>query len=109
MLALKRKMIAWGKCNLSPSAGFQPSIGFFNVVPGGLLEPQSEDVQPDQRMWYETSSWGEKASNTQAKVKWDSFTLPLSSSGLRIIDPKAQSEVLLDKLLMRGLAPGGKP
>jgi hypothetical protein len=29
--------------------GYQPSIVFFNVVHGGLLEPQSEDVQPDQR------------------------------------------------------------
>ncbi len=64
-----------------------------------MLEPQSEDVQPDQR----------KASNTRAKVKWDTLTLPLSSDGLGIIDPKAQSETLLAKLLVRGLAPRGKP
>jgi hypothetical protein len=53
--------------------------------------------------------WGGKASNTRAKVKWDFLTLPLSSGGLRIIDPKAQSEALLTKLLMRGLAPGREP
>jgi hypothetical protein len=72
----------------------QPSIVFLNVVPGGLLEPQSEDVQPNQRSGTKPHLGG-KASNTQAKVKWDSLTLPLSSSGLRIIDPKAQSKALL--------------
>jgi len=53
--------------------------------------------------------WGGKVSNTRAKVKWDSLTLPLSNGGLGIIDPKAQSEALLAKLLVRGLAPGGEP
>jgi hypothetical protein len=52
---------------------------------------------------------GGKASNTKAKVKWDSLTLPLSSNSLGIIDPKAQSEALLAKLLVKGLAPGGEP
>jgi hypothetical protein len=27
----------------------QPSIAFLNVVPNGLLEPQSKDVQPYQK------------------------------------------------------------
>jgi hypothetical protein len=53
--------------------------------------------------------WGGKASNTRAKVKWDSLTLPVSSGGLKIIDPKAQSEALLAKLLVRGFAPRGEP
>jgi hypothetical protein len=53
--------------------------------------------------------WGGKASNTQAKVKWDSLTLPLSSDGLGIINPKAQSKAFLAKLLVKGLAPGGEP
>jgi hypothetical protein len=52
---------------------------------------------------------GEKASNTRAKVKWDSFTLPLSNSGVGIIDPKAQSETLLANLLVRGLPQRRKP
>jgi len=29
------------------NSGCQPSIAFLNVVLGGLLEPQSEDVQSD--------------------------------------------------------------
>jgi hypothetical protein len=33
----------------------------------------------------------------------------LSSDSLRIIDPKAESETLLAKLLVVGLAPGGEP
>jgi hypothetical protein len=33
----------------------------------------------------------------------------LSSGGLGIIDPKAQSEALLAKLLVKGLTPGGEP
>ncbi len=53
--------------------------------------------------------WGEKASNTLVEVEWDSLTLPLSSRGLGIIDPKAQSEALLPKLMVRGLSPGREP
>jgi hypothetical protein len=53
--------------------------------------------------------WGGKASNTRAKVKWDSLTFPLFSDGLRIIVPKAQSEAFFAKLLVRGLALGGEP
>ncbi len=53
--------------------------------------------------------WGGKASNTRAKVKWDSFTFLLSSDGIGIIDPKAQFEALLAKLLVKGFALGGEP
>jgi hypothetical protein len=65
-------------------------------------------VQLDQRSGTKLHLGG-KASNTRAKVKWDSLTLPLSSGGLRIIDPKPQSEALLAKLLVKILAPGGEP
>ncbi len=85
------------------NSGCQPSIAFLNVVSGSLLEPQYEDVQPDQKSGMKLHLGG-KASNTQAKVKWDSLTLPLSSGGLGIIDPKAQFKALLAKLLVRGLA-----
>jgi hypothetical protein len=51
---------------------------------------------------------GGKASNTRAKVKWDSITLPLSNGGLGIINPKTQLEALLTKLLVRGLTPWGE-
>ncbi len=43
------------------------------------------------------------------KVRWDTLVLPTTKGGLGIIDPKTQSEALLAKLLVRGLAPGGEP
>ncbi len=53
--------------------------------------------------------WGGKASDAPVEVQWDSLTLPLSSGGLRIIDPEAQSQALLAKLMVRGLALGREP
>jgi hypothetical protein len=53
--------------------------------------------------------WGGKDAPARAKVKWDTLMLPTTQGGLGIIDPKAQSEALLAKLLIRGLAPGGEP
>jgi hypothetical protein len=53
--------------------------------------------------------WGGKATPAWAKVKWDTFTLPIAKGGLGIIDPKTQSKALIAKLLVRGLAPGGEP
>ncbi len=53
--------------------------------------------------------WGGKDAPARAKVKWDTLTLPAAQGGLGITDPKAQSEALLAKLLIRGLAPGGEP
>ncbi len=53
--------------------------------------------------------WSGKASNTRAKVKWETLVLPTAQGGLGIIDPKTQSEALLEKLFIRGLAPGGEP
>jgi hypothetical protein len=50
--------------------------------------------------------WGGKAIRYRAKVKWDSFILPSSSRGLGIINPKAQLEALLTKLLVKGLSLG---
>ncbi len=83
-------MITWGNANLShrQSFGCQPSIAFLNVVRGGLLEPQSEDLQLNQKSGMKLHLGG-KAANTLAKVKWDSFTLPLFNDDLGIIDPKA--------------------
>ncbi len=43
------------------------------------------------------------------KVKWETLALPLTQGGLGVTDPKSQSEALLAKLLIRGLAPGGEP
>jgi hypothetical protein len=53
--------------------------------------------------------WGRKATTGRAKVKWDTLVLPTTKGGLGITDPKTQSEALLAKLFIRGLAPGGEP
>jgi hypothetical protein len=52
--------------------------------------------------------WSGKTSNARAKVKWETLVLPTAQGGLGIIDPKVQSEALLAKLFIRGMAPGGK-
>ncbi len=54
-------------------------------------------------------SWGGKEAPTQAKVKWETLALPLTQGGLGVTDPKSQSEALLAKLMIRGLAPRGEP
>jgi len=53
--------------------------------------------------------WGGKEAPARAKVRWDTLTLPTSQGGLGITDPKAQSEALLAKLFIKGLAPGREP
>jgi hypothetical protein len=53
--------------------------------------------------------WGGKDALARTKVKWDTLMFPTAQGGLEIIDPKTQSEALLAKLLIRGLAPGGEP
>jgi hypothetical protein len=52
---------------------------------------------------------GDKDVPARAKVKWDTLTFPIAEGGLGVMDPKSQSEALLTKLLVRGLAPGGEP
>jgi len=53
--------------------------------------------------------WSGKDTLAHAKVKWGTLVLPTSHDGLGIIDPKTQSEALLVKLLVRGIARGGEP
>ncbi len=53
--------------------------------------------------------WGGKDAPTRAKVKWDTLALPTTLGRLGVTDPKSQSEALLAKLFIRGLAPGGEP
>jgi hypothetical protein len=59
--------------------GCKQSLVRINVVPGGLLESKPKDVQPNQRCGLQLHMGG-KATNTRAKVKWDSLTLPLSNA-----------------------------
>jgi hypothetical protein len=53
--------------------------------------------------------WGGRDAPARAKVKWDTMVMPTSRGRLGIIDPRAQSEALLAKLLTRGLTPGEEP
>jgi hypothetical protein len=101
---LKNKLINWSTCHLSLA-------GRILVVNQALLAS----------MWYLAASWnpnpimcsqvrgvvrnfiwGEKATTTRAKVKWDTLVLPTTKGGLGIIDPKTQFEALLAKLLIKG-------
>ncbi len=42
-------------------------------------------------------------------MKWDTLAFPTAHGGLGVTDPKSQSEALLAKLFVKGLAPGGEP
>jgi hypothetical protein len=53
--------------------------------------------------------WGGKDALARAKVKWETLILPAAQGGLEIIDPKAQSEALLAKLMIQRLSLGGEP
>jgi len=53
--------------------------------------------------------WGGKDVPARTKVKWNTLALPIAQGGLGIIDPKTQSEALLAKLLVKGLALGEEP
>jgi hypothetical protein len=53
--------------------------------------------------------WGGKDAPTRAKVNWNTLALPTTNGGLGVTDPKSQSETLLAKLLIRGLAPDEEP
>ncbi len=81
MLTLKGKMIAWGKCNLSLAG----RILVANQVLLSSMWYLAACWNPNPRMCNQirgvvrTFIWGGKASNTRAKVKWDSLTLPLSA------------------------------
>ncbi len=65
------------------------------------------NVHPNCLVW--NYIWVGKVDKTQAKVKWDFITLPIYKGGLDIIDPKAQVEALLAKLVVCGLMSRTKP
>jgi hypothetical protein len=111
MISLKGKMIAWGNYNLS----LVGKIFIANQVLLSSMWYMAACWNPNPKMCNQIKGvirnfiWGGKVIKTQAKVKRDSLTLPFSNKGLGIINPKAQSEALLAKLLVRGLSPGCEP
>jgi hypothetical protein len=109
--SLKGKLINWSTCRLSLAG----RILVANQVLLASMWYMAAAWNPNPTMCNQIRGivrnfiWSGKASNAKAKVKWETLTLPTSQGGLGIIDPKAQSEALLAKLLVRGLAPGGEP
>jgi hypothetical protein len=96
MISLKGKMIAWGNCNLSLAG----RILIANQVLLSSMWYMAAYWNPNPKMCNQIKGvirnfiWGGKAIKTRAKVKWDSLTLPSSSGGLGIIDPKVQTKAL---------------
>ncbi len=111
MFAFKGKLINWSQNNLS-LAGKKLVA---NQVLLASMWYLAACWNPNPRMCYQVQGfvknfiWGGKDAPARAKVKWDTLALPTAQGGLGIIDPKTQSEALLAKLLVRGLAPDGEP
>ncbi len=109
--ALKGKLINWSTCRLLLAG----RILVANQVLLASMWYLATAWNPNPRMCSQVRGvvrnfiWSGKATNARAKVKWETLVLPTSQGGLGIIDPKTQSEALLAKLLIRGLAPGGEP
>ncbi len=109
--ALKGKLINWSTCRLSLAG----RILVANQVLLASMWYLAASWNPNPRMCCQVRGvvrnfiWSGKATNARTKVKWETLVLPTSQGGLRIIDPKTQSEALLAKLLIRGLEPGGEP
>ncbi len=110
-MTLKGKLINWSHSNLSLAG----RILVANKVLLASMWYLAASWNPNPRMCSQVCGGGKelylggKAAPSRAKVKWDTLTLPIAKGGLGIIDPKTQSEALLTKLLVRGLAPGGEP
>jgi len=111
MFALKSKLITWSHNKLSLAG----RILVANQVLFTSTWYLAACWNPNLRMCAKVRGvirnfiWSGKDTPARAKVKWDTLTLPTSHGGLGIIDPRTQSEALLAKLLVRGLAPGGEP
>jgi hypothetical protein len=110
-LSLKNKLISWSNNQLSLAS----KILVANQVLLASMWYLAATWNPNPKMCAQIRGilrnfiWGGRDAPTRAKVKWDTMVMPTSKGGLGIIDPRAQSEPLLAKLLTRGLASGGEP
>jgi hypothetical protein len=111
MLSLKGKLISWSHSLLS----LVGRILVANQVLFASLWYLAPCWNPNPRMCCQVREvirnfiWGGKGAPACAKVKWEMLALPSALGGLGVTNPKSQSEALLAKLLIRGLAPGGEP
>jgi hypothetical protein len=111
MLNLKSKLISWSHCSLSLAG----RILVANQVLLASIWYLAASWNPSPKMCVQVRGvirnfiWGGKDASARAKVNWNTLALPTTIGGLGVTDPKSQSEALLAKLLIRGLAPGGEP
>ncbi len=109
--ALKGKLINWSTCRLSLAGRILVANQVLLASMWYLAAAWNSNPKmcSQIREVVRNFIWSDKANNARAKVKWETLVLQISQGGLGIIDPKTQSEALLAKLLVRGLAPGGEP
>ncbi len=111
MLTLKGELINWSTNKLSLAGRILVS----NQVLFASIWYLAACWNPDPKMCDQIRGlirnfiWGGKEALARAKVRWDTLMLPTSQGGINVTDPKAQSEALLAKLFIRGLALGGEP
>jgi len=111
MVSLKGKLISWSNNRLSLAG----RILVANQVLLASMWYIAASWNPSPRMCSQVKRvvrnfiWGGRDAPARAKVKWSTMVIPITQGGLGIIDPKAQSETLLAKLLTRRLALGGEP
>jgi hypothetical protein len=111
MGALKSKLIAWSHNHLSLVGRILVANQVFLASMWYLVACWNPNprISNQIRGVIRNFIWGGNDAPARAKVRWETLTLPASQGGLGIIDPKAQSEALLAKLMIRGLSPGGEP
>jgi hypothetical protein len=111
MLSLKGKFISWSNNRLSLAS----RILVANQVLLTSMWYIAASWNPNPRMCSQVKGvvrnfiWGGRDAPACTKVKWSTMVIPITQGELGIINPKAQSEALLAKLLTRRLAPGGEP
>jgi hypothetical protein len=111
MLSFKGKLISWSNNKLSLAGRILVAnqvllASMWYIAASWNLSPM---MCSKVRGVVRNFIWGDRDALARAKVKWSTMVIPITQGGLGIIDPKAQSEALLAKLLTRGLTPGGEP
>jgi hypothetical protein len=111
VMALKGKLINWSTCRLSLAGRILVANQVLLASMWYMAAAWNPNPTMCSQIWgiIRNFIWNGKASNVKAKVKWETLVLPTAQGGLGIIDPKIQSEALLAKLFVKGLAPGGEP
>ncbi len=110
MGALKSKLIAWSHNHLSLAGRILVANQVLLASMWYLVACWNPNLQMSSQIRgvIRNFIWDGKDAPARAKVKWETLTLLATQGGLGIIDPQAQFEALLAKLMIRGLSPGGE-